>query len=58
VVGDTVLVGVILRRITQNHSHATQVGVAEWVELAGLAPMVNHSCDPNCGRQVERRRRS
>ena len=49
VVGDTVMVGVILRRVTQNHSHATQVGVAEWVELAGLAPKVNHSCDPNCG---------
>jgi hypothetical protein len=48
-VGDTVLGGVILRRVSQNHSHATQVGMAEWVELAGLAPKVNHSCDPNCG---------
>ena len=43
------MVGVIARRLTKNHSHATQVGLSEYVELADLGPRVNHSCDPNCG---------
>lgn len=47
--GETVMVGVIERRLTGNTAHATQVGRSEWVQLAGLGPMVNHSCDPNCG---------
>jgi hypothetical protein len=48
-VGETVMVGVIERRVTENHSHATQISRSEYVELAGLAPKVNHSCSPNCG---------
>ncbi len=48
-VGETVMVGVIERRLDKNHSHATQVGRSEYVELAGLGPKANHSCDPNCG---------
>jgi hypothetical protein len=48
-VGETILVGTIARRLTTNHSHATQVGRSAWVELGGLGPKVNHSCDPNCG---------
>lgn len=47
--GETVLVGVIERRLPANHSHATQVSQSDYVLLGGLAPMVNHSCEPNCG---------
>jgi hypothetical protein len=46
---ETVVRGVIERRLPSNHSHATQVGCREWVLLGGLGSMVNHSCDPNCG---------
>jgi hypothetical protein len=47
--GETVIVGIIERRVQRNHSHATQVGPSEYVELSGAGPKVNHSCDPNCG---------
>ncbi|MCA1672889.1 MAG: SET domain-containing protein, partial [Actinobacteria bacterium] len=47
--GETVMVAVIERRLEKNHSHATQIDEFQYVELAGLAPKVNHSCDPNCG---------
>ena len=30
-------------------SHATQVAADRWARHGGLGPMVNHSCDPNCG---------
>jgi len=50
--GETVIVGIIERRLEKNHSHATQVGRSEYVELAGLGPKVNHSCDPNCGIRI------
>ena len=53
--GETVLVGVIACRVDANHSHATQVGASEWVELADLGSKVNHSCDPNCGIRVNAR---
>lgn len=48
-VGEIVMVGVIERRIGRNHSHATQVGPEEFVQLGGLNAKVNHSCSPNCG---------
>jgi uncharacterized protein len=48
-VGETVVVGVIVHGVQKNHSHATQVSRFGYVELAGLASKVNHSCDPNCG---------
>ena len=48
-VGDTVMVGVVQRRLAVNHSHASQVSRTEYVELGGLSSKVNHSCDPNCG---------
>jgi len=51
-VGETVLVGKIERRRRANHSHATEVGLSEFVELGGLGSKVNHSCDPNCGVRV------
>src|SRR5215213_7375914 len=50
--GDTVMVGEIRRPLPGNHSHATQVGLTEYVELAGLGSKVNHSCDPNCGIRI------
>jgi uncharacterized protein len=49
VVGETVMVGVIERRVAANDSHATQVSRTEWVRHGGLGPKVNHSCSPNCG---------
>ncbi len=51
-VGDTVIVGVIERRVDRNDSHATQMSRTEFVLHAGLGPKVNHSCDPNCGVRV------
>ena len=50
--GETVMVGEIDRRLPQNHSHATQIGPTEYVQLSGLGSKVNHSCDPNCGIRV------
>ncbi len=50
--GETVVVGEIDRRLPGNHSHATQVGVGQYVLLGGLGSKVNHSCDPNCGVRV------
>jgi len=51
-VGEIVMVGVIEGRIDRNHSHATQVGPEEFVQLGGLNAKVNHSCSPNCGVRV------
>jgi uncharacterized protein len=47
--GETVVVGEIERRLTGNHSHATQVGIGRYVLLGGFGSKVNHSCEPNCG---------
>jgi hypothetical protein len=47
--GDTVMLGVPGRPAPGNHSHANQISLTEWVFEDGLGPMVNHSCDPNCG---------
>jgi hypothetical protein len=47
--GETVMVGFLIGALTANHSHATQVGPGRWALHGGLGPMVNHSCDPNCG---------
>ena len=48
-VGETVMIGVIERRLAQNNPHASQVSRFGYVLLGGLGPKVNHSCDPNCG---------
>ena len=53
--GETVLVGIIERWFNENHSHATQIDASTYVQLSGLAPKVNHSCDPNCGVRVNDR---
>lgn len=50
--GETVMVGEIERPLAWNNSHATQIGLTEYVELAGLGSKVNHSCEPNCGIRV------
>lgn len=47
--GETVMVGFLAGRLSGNDSHATQVGPRSWARHGGLGPMVNHSCDPNCG---------
>ncbi len=47
--GETVLVGVIEKRLSKNHSHASQVGENEYVLHTGLTSKFNHSCNPNCG---------
>jgi hypothetical protein len=47
--GKTVMVGFLVGALTGNDSHATQVGPDRWARHGGLGPMVNHSCDPNCG---------
>lgn len=48
-IGETVMVGVIRRRLAENNSHASQISQTEYVQLGGLSSKVNHSCDPNCG---------
>lgn len=30
-------------------SHAIQIGPRKWRDSKGIARLVNHSCDPNCG---------
>ena len=51
-VGDIAMIGVIKEVLSGNHSHASQIGVNEYVLHAGLISKVNHSCDPNCGIRV------
>ena len=47
--GDTVLVGRIEKRLSKNHSHASQIAEHEFIFHGGLISKFNHSCDPNCG---------
>lgn len=50
--GETVIVGVIQEVLDGNHSHASQIGENTYAFHSGLVPIVNHSCDPNCGIRV------
>jgi hypothetical protein len=47
--GEIVMVCVAAGPADGNDVHANQVGATAWVHEEGLAPMLNHSCDPNCG---------
>ena len=47
--GETVMVCVAAGPADGNDVHANQVSATAWVHEQGLAPMLNHSCDPNCG---------
>ncbi|MEJ6586225.1 MAG: SET domain-containing methyltransferase [Synechococcus sp. ChBW.bin.23] len=51
-VGEIVMVGVIEKTLTANHSHASQVSATLHVQHAGLISKVNHSCNPSCGISV------
>jgi len=46
---DIVMVGVIEKTFSKNHSHASQIGEHKFALHAGSIRMVNHSCEPNCG---------
>ena len=46
------MVGLIEKKLSKNHSHASQLGEHEFVLHAGLISKFNHSCDPNCGIQL------
>jgi hypothetical protein len=50
--GETVMEGVIEEVLSGNSVHASQIGENTYVLHGGLVPMVNHSCDPNCGIRV------
>ena len=50
--GEIVMVGIIEKVLEENNSHASQVGENNYVLHAGLISKVNHSCDPNCGIQL------
>jgi uncharacterized protein len=47
--GELIIRGVIVARPAHNDSHAVEVNAGEFVHEGGLSPIVNHSCDPNCG---------
>jgi len=47
--GETVMIGVLEGEVAFNDSHATQVSRTKWARHGGLGPKVNHSCNPNCG---------
>jgi len=50
--GGIAMVGVIKEALNENHSHASQIGENKYVFHAGLISKVNHSCDPNCGIEI------
>lgn len=48
-VGETVLRGVVAGHAVENDPYAVEVALGEYIYEGGLSPLVNHSCDPNCG---------
>src|ERR1700750_2373894 len=51
-VGETVMIGELEGEVERNDSHATQISRTKWARHRGLGPIVNHSCEPNCGVEV------
>ena len=49
---ETVMIGVIERRLTKNQPGASQISETGYALHAGVIRQVNHSCDPNCGISV------
>jgi uncharacterized protein len=47
--GALVIPGEVGRPVSANDRHPNQVGTNEWVIEDGFGPLLNHSCDPNCG---------
>jgi hypothetical protein len=43
------------RPVSANDTHPNQVGPNEWVIEDGYGPLVNHSCEPNCGIRLNER---
>jgi uncharacterized protein len=50
--GEIVLIGIIEKELSINHSHASQIGLNRFVFHNEIIRMVNHSCAPNCGIKV------
>jgi hypothetical protein len=46
------MIGELEGEVERNDSHATQISRTKWARHGGLGPIVNHSCDPNCGVSV------
>ncbi len=49
---ECVIKGLIEERLSINHSHASQIGINEFVLHNEEIRNVNHSCAPNCGINV------
>lgn len=50
---EVVMMGIIEHYdIDENHSHASQIGEYRYAMHAGNISKVNHSCNPNCGVQL------
>jgi hypothetical protein len=48
-VGEIILPGSTVKKADHNDVHAFQIDLDEFGHEEGLGPLVNHSCDPNCG---------
>jgi len=51
-IGDVVFIGKVEKELVNNHSHASQVGLDKFILPDPIYRTTNHSCDPNCGIQL------